>query len=901
MKRLIGLFLVLGTLVLAGQAGAELSTNLKTVVVYDWKVRNKPATETYVDADGNPVIASDKGYATIRYTYEGKNHRIATIELLDTEGNLINGTDGYARMERKYSIGGRTVRDQRYFDADGNPVNGPEGYAKHEEKTAAGRYKEVWEYDADGNPVNNHEIILYDAGTRIKSDSWYDVDNNPVIGPNGYARMEIEYVGKTQSQVSYYDELGNLLFYKKAGYARMEREFDGTRVTAVRYYGADGEMIAGPDGYACAKYSYFANQRKRTMYYTAEGNLYYNKKGICGIETLTSNALKEEYYFIGENVRGRSTDGYSGVRRRYSGYGQIITVQYLDENDQPMTVEKLGYAQLRNNYIFKNKLTDTEYMGPDGQPMLNPDGYAYMVNEYQDKKLVSTTYYDTDKITPINIKAGYAKMTYERDEAGNIIKTDWFDADGNPCAGEAGAEEVRAEWEGKNKISESYWNANDFPVIGKDGYYEVRTEYNGSGKVIRQSYYDLRLELVDLQDGYAVIETEYNSQGDKMSTRYYNKAGQLILTPGKEYAYVKTALMRDLNALEADEADEAYDETDEEGEAQSGDEDDDTEGTEPEEEQPEMMAAEAEDADEEEGGEDEAGDETLQINAKSTITEYYGTDDRLMNIAAGYARVEKVTNAAGMVTRESYFDAEGKAVNLAAGYAVIEREYDERNALTKEAYYDADGARATLVEGYHCYTRENDYQGLALVTAYYDADGRPAVNSKTKYHRVEKTYRDEKHITSEAWFGPDGTPVATGDTYVRIERIFDGRGNATDVKTYDAKGRLTERKEGYDEIQTLYDGNGRAIQTGYYTNGKLKDNIYGVAVTQRTYDEQGNMTAEWYLNAEGETTTHSKNRYHRIEKTYLDAKHVTSEAWFDPWGKPVTNGDSYVRIKREFD
>ena len=37
-------------------------------------------------------------------------------------------------------------------------------------------------------------------------------------------------------------------------------------------------------------------------------------------------------------------------------------------------------------------------------------------------------------------------------------------------------------------------------MIGKDGYYEVRTEYNGSGKVIRQSYYDMKLELVDLQD-----------------------------------------------------------------------------------------------------------------------------------------------------------------------------------------------------------------------------------------------------------------------------------------------------------------------------------------------------------------------------------------------------------------
>ena len=306
MKRLIGLILVLGTLALAGQAGAELSTNLKILAVPDRAVRNKPATETYVDAEGNPVIASDKGYATVRYTYEGKNHRIAMIELLDMEGYLINGRDGYARIERKYDIGGRRMREQRYYDADGNPVNGPEGYARHEEKTAAGKYKEIWEYDADGNPVNNHEVILYDAGTRIKSDSWYDVNNMPVAGPNGYARMEIEYVAKTQSKVSYYDEAGNLYFYPKAGYAQMERDFEGTRVTAVRYYGTDGGMIAGPDGYACAKYSYFANQRKRTMYYTPDGELYYNKKGICGIETLTSNALKEEYYFVGENERGKS-------------------------------------------------------------------------------------------------------------------------------------------------------------------------------------------------------------------------------------------------------------------------------------------------------------------------------------------------------------------------------------------------------------------------------------------------------------------------------------------------------------------------------------------------------------------------------------------------------------------
>ena len=60
MKKLIGLVMVLVALLVIGQAGAELSTNLKIETVLTTNPKNKPATETYVDADGNPVIASDK-------------------------------------------------------------------------------------------------------------------------------------------------------------------------------------------------------------------------------------------------------------------------------------------------------------------------------------------------------------------------------------------------------------------------------------------------------------------------------------------------------------------------------------------------------------------------------------------------------------------------------------------------------------------------------------------------------------------------------------------------------------------------------------------------------------------------------------------------------------------------
>ena len=99
-KRIAMMLLVIGALLMIGQGGAELSKNLKIVKVPDRKAGDKPATETYVDEAGNPVVASDKGYATIRYTYYPGTNWIKSMELLDADGNPVNGKDGYARMER---------------------------------------------------------------------------------------------------------------------------------------------------------------------------------------------------------------------------------------------------------------------------------------------------------------------------------------------------------------------------------------------------------------------------------------------------------------------------------------------------------------------------------------------------------------------------------------------------------------------------------------------------------------------------------------------------------------------------------------------------------------------------------------------------------------------------------
>ena len=65
--------LVLGMLVfLLGSAAAELSTNLQIRTETDPDNRYI-VTQTYLDKDGFPVIADDKGYAAVRYTYKERN------------------------------------------------------------------------------------------------------------------------------------------------------------------------------------------------------------------------------------------------------------------------------------------------------------------------------------------------------------------------------------------------------------------------------------------------------------------------------------------------------------------------------------------------------------------------------------------------------------------------------------------------------------------------------------------------------------------------------------------------------------------------------------------------------------------------------------------------------------
>ena len=253
MKKWIVLFILL---VIPLAASAEVSTNLKIQTINVQNSKRLVESITYVDDEGNAVIPTDKGYATVKYTY-GVGKKVAQESYLDENGNPVNCIDGYAFIKYKYSAS--KLIETAYYDIDNNLTTGPDGYAR-QVVTYQGYYRQsVWEYDPEGNPVGIHNITEYEkisGRTLVVSDSWYDAEDKLASGPNGYARVEYEYDGKNRSKTTYISSDGSLYFYKKAGFAIKETKYERSNIIAEYYYGADHELTAGPDGYAYIIYTY---------------------------------------------------------------------------------------------------------------------------------------------------------------------------------------------------------------------------------------------------------------------------------------------------------------------------------------------------------------------------------------------------------------------------------------------------------------------------------------------------------------------------------------------------------------------------------------------------------------------------------------------------------------------
>ena len=97
------------------------------------------------------------------------------------------------------------------------------------------------------------------------------------------------------------------------------------------------------------------------------------------------------------------------------------------------------------------------------------------------------------------------------------------------------------------------------------------------------------------------------------------------------------------------------------------------------------------------------------------------------------------------------------------------------------------------------------YAGFMLLFEKCGMNGEPVAHAKNKYHRIDRTYKDEKHITSEAWFDENGQPTPGPDGYYTAKHKYTDEA-LTETTFYDTDGEtLINSKKGYARI--VYENN----------------------------------------------------------------------------------------------
>lgn len=907
MKKSICIVLLFLMLLCVIMAHAELSTNLQINKEINPATR-KTTLETYVDSQGNPVVASDKGYASISYNYNGAN-LLTEKCFLDAAGDKVNNAEGYACVQYAYLQ--RNVIKTSYLDASGKTVFGPEGYAVQEIKRGArGVAKETSEYDAEGQLIR-HGVTDYvdeQKSNLIKEQAWYDGQGELTPGPNGYAKVIYEYNKRKKSHVVYYKPDGSLFFYAKDGYAEMEEVYEKGVLKELHYYGEDGQLIAGPKGFARATYTYAkGGDETLTMYYNADGSLFYTNKGYCGIKQLYKNRkVVDESYYVDEGVRGYSIDGYSRTALQYTLWRTVGYQCYYDDQDKLMCPEGIGYAKIKNIYNSRY-LVRTEYYGADNKLMIGPDGYAAVEHVVKNKLNTEDILYDTDGKTVINGNSGYARIKYQYGDNKQLIGQSFFDADGQPVNITGEADEVRPIWQGNQVVGENYWKDGE-PVVGSKGYHEVRREYTANDKVKTEFYYDIKGNLTLSTDGYAGIEKLYNSKGREMATLYYNEQGELMLTPGKEYAYVLTIPEQDKIALTEDKTEDI------------------------EEEQID-----------EEITEDESEEETEEtVSASIVYVEYYGTDRKLMNLSSGYAYIIREMDAQGRNISEKYYDKDGNKAVLKNGYdeyrqyyaegkkpyryeyylngapvlrensyAAVEREYDEAGNIITEKYFNVSFEPAACKAGYEMVRKEYNEDKQVIREAYYDQSGIPMVNNKGVYQTTYE-YNENGKIIREAYYDSDNKPMICPDGYAGQGKIYNDQGKTLATLYYDIHGEImlapgkeyayminapAEEREG---TETNSDESIKTVYVEYYgLDQKLMMISSGYAYIIRQTDDQGRTVNEKYFDTDGQPVVLARG-YDELRQHYKDGNKPYRIEYYLK-GESVLYNDNYAAVEREYD
>jgi len=357
---------------------------------YKVDARGLPVEQTYLGADGQPVMHRSYRLSRFTQTFDAQGNTIEEANF-DVEGRPVRDGYGTARRTRAYNEAGNLI-GTRFFGPDGQPALAITGWA------------------ADRMAYDDH-------GNRIE---WacFGLDDKPVLAPYGAARITWSF-----------DSRGNTV--------------------EQAWFGLDGKPMSGPG--RMARMTLVHDERGNEIeraWFDADGS----PQPLQGCVRLTAafdtRGREVERVFLGSDGKPvRYRDDFARYTRAYDEAGNLTEVAYFDENNRP-TLSKLGAHRIKRTYDERDNLVAEAYYGLDGQPIVDADGVARMTNTYDDRgNRTETGYFGADGALTLHHKRGYARAVWTFDEDNDELDVHYLDVQGKPVKTRLWVTDVSEYWD----------------------------------------------------------------------------------------------------------------------------------------------------------------------------------------------------------------------------------------------------------------------------------------------------------------------------------------------------------------------------------------------------------------------------------------------------------------------
>lgn len=437
--------------------------------------------------------ATATAYSTIRFEYDEVGNATKMIWLNGDETEWIVGSEGWAAIEIDYDVN-RNVIERRYYGVDHQPMVYDETVREENVFNSLNQCIESKYYDSRNRLSRIEKNVFDDRGNLIEID-YFDGQGRPYLKNSNATKV----------------------VYKYAGY----------QLIGAEYYRGD-ELVVGPEGYAKLEIEYNEkNKPVKSLLYDESDRLRSDGYAVVSVEYDDRCNVTRQAYYNSNNELTIGDDGYAAEVSTFDKLGGLCEVYRLNEKEELIPIEG-DIARVEKKYDSKGRECSTLYYGTDSKLCLHPDGYAKYIIEYDKYGNITNVAFYGVVNELVDGPYGYAQKTTIYNTNGKLTTDVYRDAIGELVIGPNGYAEYVVDYDTNgNQVNEVFYGTKGELVDSPNGYAKNTTYYN-DGKIIEDLYYNAREELVVGPDGYAKVVVTYDSSGEKSSMTFFDADGNDI-------------------------------------------------------------------------------------------------------------------------------------------------------------------------------------------------------------------------------------------------------------------------------------------------------------------------------------------------------------------------------------